>query len=86
MRGSTAVTSLALGLAACSAPEEAGAPAPTADEAQAVEEAEWMIPENERQAATRAPGEDTGAREGPAVEPLVQPDSVAPEVGVERAE
>ena len=38
-------------VAACSSPEDAGAPAPTADERKAVAEAEAMIPAAERSAA-----------------------------------
>ena len=42
---------LATIVAACSSPEDAGAPAPTADERKAVAEAEAMIPAAERSAA-----------------------------------
>ena len=46
---------LTVAVAACSSPEDAGAPPATPDEQRALAEAESMIPASERPAATSAP-------------------------------
>ena len=82
---------LTVALAGCSAPEDTGAPPPTADEAQAVEDARSMIPEAEQTAAaTDAPANPDGTRPpleaAPEVTPTLKPGYDTPVPPPERAE
>ena len=70
MRGGLlALVGCAALMAACSSPEDAGAPAPSADERKAVSEAEAMIPETERAAPADA---EATASAKPTAEPATE--------------
>lgn len=91
MRRLIAASALTAALAGCSAPEDAGAPPPTAEEEQAVGEARSMIPEAEQAAAaTEAPANPSGTRPpleaAPEVTPTLKPGYGTPVPPPERAE
>lgn len=55
MRRAYAAAAMCIALAACSSPEQADVPAPTANEQRALAEAESMIPPSEIPPATGTP-------------------------------
>lgn len=86
MRRIVAVVALAAGLGACSSPEEAGAPPPTADEKKAVEDASAMIPETEQPSADAAPAATPVLEAVPEVVPTLKPGYGTPVPPAERSE